>query len=100
MALSLTANTVLAETVTDLGRRPPSKNASSDYGPQGKPVKVDTHDFENKQPGKVVPYGVYNVVANKGYVSLGIDHDTAQFAVHALRLWLAKIGRERYPTAR
>jgi hypothetical protein len=76
------------------------KNAGSDYGPKGKPVEVDTHDFENKQLGKVVPYGVYDIVANKGYVSLGIDHDTAQFAVNALRLWLTKVGRQRYPAAR
>jgi hypothetical protein len=49
---------------------------------------------------KVVPYGVYDVGANRGYVSLGIDHDTAQFAVNAARLWLDKMGRERYPDTR
>ena len=76
------------------------KNAGSDYGPKGKPIEVDAHDFENKQLGKVVPYGIYDVGANKGYVSLGIDHDTAQFAVNAVRLWLDKMGRERYPTTR
>ncbi len=74
------------------------KNPGSDYGPKGKPIEVDAHDFENKELGKVVPYGVYDVGANSGYVSLGIDHDTAQFAVNATRLWLAKVGRERYPT--
>jgi len=73
------------------------KNAGSDYGPKGKPIEVDAHDFENKELGKVVPYGVYDVGANSGYVSLGIDHDTAQFAVNAVRLWLDKMGRERYP---
>jgi len=66
------------------------KNAGSDYGPQGKPVEVDAHDFENKELGKVVPYGVYDLGANSGYVSLGIDHDTAQFAVNAARLWLER----------
>jgi hypothetical protein len=75
------------------------KNAGSDYGPKGKPIEVDSHDFENKELGKVVPYGVYDVGANSGYVSLGIDHDTAQFAVNATRLWLDKMGRERYPDA-
>ena len=75
------------------------KNAGSDYGPKGKPIQVDAHDFENKELGKVVPYGVYDVGANSGYVSLGIDHDTAQFAVNATRLWLDKMGRERYPDA-
>lgn len=76
------------------------KNAGSDYGPKGRPVEVDTHDFENKELGKVVPYGVYDIAANNGYVSLGIDHDTAQFAVNALRLWREKVGRDRYPAAR
>src|SRR3954464_1090288 len=73
------------------------KNPGSDYGPKGQPIKVDAHDFENKALGKVVPYGVYDVSANSGYVSLGIDHDTAPFAINATRLWLEKIGRERYP---
>jgi hypothetical protein len=73
------------------------KNPGSDYGPEGKPIEVDAHDFENKQLGKVVPYGIYDVGANSGYVSLGIDHDTAQFAVNATRLWLDKVGGERYP---
>jgi hypothetical protein len=73
------------------------KNPGSDYGPKGKPIEVDAHDFENKDLGKVVPYGIYDVGANCGYVSLGIDHDTAQFAVNATRLWLDKVGRERYP---
>jgi hypothetical protein len=76
------------------------KNAGSDYGPKGQPIEVDAHDFENKQLGKVVPYGVYDVGANSGYVSLGIDHDTAQFAVNAARRWLDKMGRERYPATR
>ncbi len=73
------------------------KNAGSDYGPKGQPIEVDTHDFEDKTLGKVVPYGVYDIGANNGYVSLGIDSDTAQFATNAVRLWLEKMGRERYP---
>jgi len=75
------------------------KNAGSDYGPKGKPIEVDAHDFENKELGKVVPYGIYDIGANSGYVSLGIDHDTAQFAANATRLWHDKVGRERYPDA-
>jgi len=75
------------------------KNPGSDYGPKGQSIEVDAHDFENKDLGKVVPYGVYDIGANSGYVSLGINHDTAQFAVNATRLWLDKVGRERYPTA-
>ena len=73
------------------------KNGGSDYGPKGAPIEVDAHDFQNKTLGKVVPYGVYDVGANKGYVSLGVDHDTAQFAVNATRLWLDRMGRQRYP---
>ena len=75
------------------------KNPGSDYGPKGKPIEVDAHDFEKKDLGKVVPYGVYDIGANSGYVSLGIDHDTAQFAVNATRLWLDRVGSERYPDA-
>jgi len=74
------------------------KNGGSDYGPAGKPIEVNTHDFENQELGKVVPYGVYDIGANLGYVSLGIDHDTGQFAVNGIRLWLDRMGRERYPT--
>ena len=71
-------------------------------GRQGQPIEVNTHDFEDKELGKVVPYGVYDIGANLGYVSLGyvslgIDHDTGQFAVNAVRLWLEQIGRGLYP---
>jgi hypothetical protein len=72
------------------------KNGGSDYGPQGRPIEVNTHDFEDKELGKVVPYGVYDIGADDGYVSLGIDHDTGQFAVNSVRLWLDRIGRKRY----
>ena len=72
------------------------KNGGSDYSPQGRPIEVNTHDFEDKELGKVVPYGVYDIGANDGYVSLGIDHDTGEFAVNSVRLWLDRIGRERY----
>jgi hypothetical protein len=73
------------------------KNGGSDYGPQGQPIEVNTHDFEDKKLGKVVPYGIYDMGANLGYVSLGIDHDTGQFAVNAVRLWLEQIGWKLYP---
>src|ERR1700728_3340668 len=72
------------------------KNGGSDYRPQGRPSAVNTHDFEDKELGKVVPYGVYDIGANDGYVSLGIDHDTGQFAVNSVRLWLDRIGWARY----
>jgi hypothetical protein len=73
------------------------KNGGSDYGPQGQPIEVNTHDFEDKELGKVVPYGIYDIGANLGYVSLGIDHDTGQFAVNSVRCWLDRMGRDRYP---
>ena len=61
---------------------------------------MKVHDFEDKELGKVVPYGVYDVGANAGWVSVGITSDTAQFAVASIRRWLDAMGRERYPKAR
>jgi hypothetical protein len=76
------------------------KNAGSDYRPKGTPLRVNVHDFEDKTLGKVVPYGVYDIAANAGFVSLGITSDTAEFAVAAIRCWLERMGRERYPKAK
>jgi len=73
------------------------KNGGSDYGPEGKPIEVNVHDFENKELGKVTPYGIYDIGANLGYVNLGVDHDTGQFAVNSVRCWIERVGRERYP---
>ena len=61
---------------------------------------MKVHDFEDKELGKVVPYGVYDVGANAGWVSVGVTSDTAQFAVASIRRWLDAMGRERYPKAR
>jgi Rhodopirellula transposase DDE domain len=76
------------------------KNAGTDYRPKGNPRRVNVHDFEDKQLGKVVPYGVYDVTANAGFVSVGITSDTAEFAVQSIRCWLERMGRRRYPKAR
>jgi hypothetical protein len=76
------------------------KNGGSDYRPKGDPQRVKVHDFEDKALGKVVPYGVYDVGANAGWVSLGITSDTAEFAVNAIRTWIERIGRQRYPRMR
>ena len=76
------------------------KNGGTDYRPAGKPRRVNTHDFADPKRGKVVPYGVYDIADNSGWVSVGIDHDTAEFAVNAIRRWWEKIGRQRYPGAR
>ena len=76
------------------------KNGGTDYRPKGDPQRVNVHDFEDKKLGKVVPYGVYDVTANAGFVSVGITSDTAEFAVQSIRCWLERMGRQRYPHAR
>ena len=73
------------------------KNGGTDYRPKGDPRSVKVHDFEDKELGKVVPYGVYDLTANAGWVSVGITHDTAEFAVQSIRPWLDRMGRQRYP---
>ena len=73
------------------------KNGGSDYRPEGCPDKVNVHDFVDKDLGKAIPYGVYDIAANAGCVSVGISNDTAQFAVNSIRRWLDTMGRERYP---
>ncbi len=73
------------------------RNGGSDDRPKGQPRRVNVHDFEDKQLGKVAPYGVYDVTANTGFVSLGVTSDTAEFAVEAIRTWLKRMGRSRYP---
>jgi hypothetical protein len=75
------------------------KNGGSDYRPHGCPDAVKVHDFVDKNLGKVAPYGVYDIAANAGWVSVGIDHDTAAFAVNSIRRWHEKVGRERYRAA-
>jgi hypothetical protein len=75
------------------------KNAGSDYRPQGCPDEVNVHDFGDKELGKGIPYGVYDIAADAGCVSVGIDHDTAEFAVNAIGRWHETMGCERYPTA-
>ena len=69
------------------------RNGGTDYRRKGDPQRVNVHDFADKDLGKVAPYGVYDITANNGWVSVGITHDTAQFAVSAIRSWLAKMGR-------
>ena len=76
------------------------KNGGTDYRPKGDPRRVKVHDFEDKELGKVVPYGVYDVTANAGFVSVGITSDTAEFAVASIRCWLDRMGRQRYRQAR
>ena len=75
------------------------KNGGSDYRPKGDPQRVKVHDFVDEELGKAVPYGVYDVAANAGFVSVGVTSDTAEFAVEAIRCWRNRMGRERYPNA-
>ena len=72
------------------------KNAGKIYRPKGKPVEVDTYDFPDPKLGKAIPYCVYDIEYNEAGVSIGIDHDTAEFAVAAIRRWWSKLGRRRY----
>ena len=75
------------------------KNGGRELRPTGEPEAVRVHDFEDKGLGKVVPYGVYDIAANKGWVRLGVDNDTAAFAVETIRRWWEMIGRARHPGA-
>ena len=71
-------------------------NVGREYEPKGQPRQTDTHDFPDKTKGKAVPYGVYDIHRDEAVVSVGISHDTAQFAVAAIRLWWKKLGRKQY----
>jgi transposase len=76
------------------------KNAGRELRPKGDPEPVRVHDFKIPELGRAVPYGVYDIAGNAGWVSVGIDHDTASFAVNAIRRWWQSMGQARYPTAR
>ena len=75
------------------------KNGGQEWQPQGTPVEVNGHDFPDPALGKANPYGVYDQNANVGWVSVGTDHDTAEFAVESIRRWWNKMGKSRYPNA-
>ena len=75
-------------------------NAGREWRPKGRPVDVNVHDFPDPELGKAIPYGVCDLTANKGWVSVGMDHDTASFAVESVRRWWRHMGRPLYPDAR
>jgi hypothetical protein len=75
------------------------KNGGREYRPKGQPEPVRVHDFVIPELGRAAPYGVYDIADNAGWVSLGIDHDTASFAVNAIRRWWQTMGQARYPNA-
>jgi transposase len=74
-------------------------NKGREYQPQGEPVRVNVHDFVDKQLGRAVPYGIYDLVNDEGWVSVGDSADTATFAVEAIRRWWNEMGRARFPEA-
>ena len=76
------------------------KNGGREWQPQGKPEQVRVHDFMDPEWGKAIPYGVYDVAANQGWVSVGVDHDTAEFAVETARRWWKQMGIRAYPEAK
>ena len=75
------------------------KAVGTEWQPKGTPTKVNVHDFPDKKLGKAIPYGIYDLVSNEGWVSVGIDHDTAQFAVASIRRWWTEMGASRFPRA-
>jgi len=75
------------------------KNAGREYRKKGDPRKVKTHDFPDKDKGKASPYGVYDITKNKGWVSVGISADTAEFSVHSIESWWEEMGKFSYADA-
>ena len=76
------------------------KNAGREWRPEGTPEKVRVHDFLDPKLGKAIPYGVYDIARNVGWVSVGVDHDTAAFAVATIHRWWRQLGKKAYPKAR
>ena len=75
------------------------KNGGREWHPKGMAPRVKVHDFPDPELGRAVPYGVYDVAGNSGWVSVGVDHDTSSFAVETIRRWWYSMGSERYPNA-
>ena len=75
------------------------KNPGQEWEPAGDPTAVKVHDFPNPRLGKAIPYGVYDLASNEGWVSVGIDHDTARFAAASIQRWWQEMGSERFPRA-
>jgi len=75
-------------------------NKGQEYNKKGNPIEVNAYDFPDKKNGKVTPYGIYDIKQNKGWVNVGCDHDTAEFAVFSIRQWWFKVGIGLYPNAK
>lgn len=76
------------------------KNAGKTWRPRGEPEAVRVHDFKDDELGKAIPHGVYDLLNDQGWVSVGIDHDTAEFACNSIRRWWTQMGHRRFPRAR
>jgi transposase len=76
------------------------KNGGRELRPKGDPEKVRVHDFIDKELGRATPYGIYDIGRNSGWVSVGVDHDTAEFAVQSIRRWWRSMGQQTYPRAK
>ena len=76
------------------------KNGGREYRRRGQPQRVRVHDFQDPKLGKAIPYGVYDLQHNEGWISVGIDHDTAEFATNTIRRWWKQMGRKRFPKAK
>lgn len=75
------------------------KNGGREWRPAGEPEEVRVHDFLDPKLGKAIPYGIYDIANNQGWVNVGINHDTAQFAVNSIRRWWRQMGQRRFPSA-
>jgi transposase len=75
------------------------KNGGREWAPAGAPIEVNTHDFPSQARGRAIPYGIYDLAHDEGWVSVGIDHDTSQFAAASIRAWWQHLGHERFPDA-
>ena len=75
------------------------KNPGREWRPKGEPELVRSHDFKDKELGKAIPYGIYDLADDRGWVNVGIDNDTAQFAVNSILSWWEHLGKKRYPNA-
>jgi len=76
------------------------KNPGQEWHPEGQPEEVRVYDFKDPENGKAIPYGVYDMTNNQGWVSVGINHDTAQFAARSIARWWQHMGQQRFPRAR
>lgn len=76
------------------------KNGGREWWPQGAPQETNVHDFQDKELGKAIPYGIYDVADNSGWVSVGIDHDTSDFAIDSIMSWWKHMGSRAYPEAK